>query len=387
MSSSTNSSNVVGTSETYLAIFPHDRVGAGMELLSKHGGISLTMPQFEDERQPRSINLVLPKLGVAVARLEASRLERVLEYVGPSSDILSVKPIGNFRAPFLQVVSASTGGSWTDDQDWTWGLKAIGMAKGTGKGIKVAILDTGFGHCLDFAGRTLISKPFDYGHSTDDVNGHGSMCTGVACGGKDIYGRRYGIASEAEIYVAKVLSNIGVGKPGWVLSGIEWALSANCQVISASLCIDDDTSRAEFDEIGRRALAQGTIIVAAAGDNAPSSVRQPASSVDIMAIGGLNARGEAYPKSNPSGSLSGEEVDLAAPAVAVWSVLPDDAMGKPRYAFATGTSMAVPHVAGVAALHFENGMNAEAVRKELLKATPLPGQSKVYVGAGMLKAP
>src|SRR5205085_8922480 len=124
----------------------------------------------------------------------------------------------------------------------TWGLQVTGAATSsrTGKGVKVAVLDTGLDQSHpDFAGRTITFETFIQGETPQDGNGHGTHCAGTSCGGRpDNHGRRYGVADEAALYVGKVLNNSGRGGDGNVLAGLNWALANQVQIVSMSLGIN-----------------------------------------------------------------------------------------------------------------------------------------------------
>ena len=222
----------------------------------------------------------------------------------------------------------------------------------TGSGIKVAVLDTGMDLLHpDFAGSSIVSQSFVPGEDVQDGMGHGTHCIGTACGFKDINNRRYGIASESTIYVGKVLSNAGSGATGWIIAGMEWAIVNGCQVISMSLGNTDRNPSIAYENVGRRALKNGCLIVAAAGNHGPGTVGQPANSESIMAVGAVDSCLKAPDFSSPSGVFPGAKVDIAAPGVNVYSSVPVD---KGRYDAFRGTSMATPHVAGIAALYAES---------------------------------
>ncbi|MEO0532191.1 MAG: S8 family serine peptidase, partial [Planctomycetota bacterium] len=110
-------------------------------------------------------------------------------------------------------IAPSAVASFQDTSAYTWGLHALGIDQSplSGKGVKVAVLDTGFDlDHPDFSGRNIVSQTFIGGQSVDDRNGHGTHCVGTACGPRDpSSGPGYGIAYESDIYVGKVLSNQG----------------------------------------------------------------------------------------------------------------------------------------------------------------------------------
>ncbi len=283
------------------------------------------------------------------------------------------------------------------DTDTTWGLKATGVVGTgfTGKGIRIAVLDTGFdnGH-PDFAGRVVTRATFINGETADDVHGHGTHCIGTACGGKTP-GRlpRYGVAPDAEIYAGKVLSNQGRGSDSGILAGINWAISNQCAVISMSLGAPTQVGQSYsrvFEQVALRALAAGALIVAAAGNDSrrPGTVRpvsHPANCPSIIAVAAVDSSLKVASFSNAGLTRSGGQIDLAAPGVAVVSSLP-----RPRlYASWSGTSMATPHVAGLAALHAEAnpGTRGGALGWLLLQAAQRMTAPSRDVGAGLAQAP
>src|SRR5690606_32021335 len=109
-----------------------------------------------------------------------------------------------------------------------WGVRAVGadLSPYTGKGVRIAILDTGLDlNHPDFKGRSITAKSFIRGEATQDANGHGTHCAGIAAGPRDPEGvGRYGVAGDAELFIGKVLSDSGGGADGNVLEGIDWAI-------------------------------------------------------------------------------------------------------------------------------------------------------------------
>ena len=177
---------------------------------------------------------VYPNLGVAVVDQEPRGL--VLD-----TDYLAIEP--------ERVVHAIQ-----DESQATWGLQATGVIASdyTGAGIKVAVLDTGMDlEHPDFEGRAITSRSFVSGQAVQDGNGHGTHCIGTACGPADVV-PRYGIASQAEIFAGKVLSNAGSGSDAQILAGINWAVANGCPVISMSLGADVAMAHPPYDAAGRR---------------------------------------------------------------------------------------------------------------------------------------
>ena len=277
----------------------------------------------------------------------------------------------------------------------TWGVQAVQTTTSpfTGRGIRVAVLDTGLDLAHpDFAGRTVTAESFVPGvDSAQDGHGHGTHCTGTACGPRvPPAGPRYGVASEAEIYVGKVLSDEGSGEDGGILAGIDWAVANGCAVISMSLGADVAEAHPPYSAAGRRALQQGSLVVAAAGNNADREngdfgfVGAPANSVEILAVGALTSALTTAWFSARSLPTPGGEVDVAGPGVDVLSAWPMPT----RYETISGTSMATPHVAGLAALWAEaTGRRGYELWATLAQAARRLTEPSVDVGSGLVPAP
>jgi subtilisin family serine protease len=268
----------------------------------------------------------------------------------------------------------------------TWGLDKTNVLNSafSGAGIKVAVLDTGFdlGH-PDFAGRQVTSSSFVPNQTVQDLHGHGTHCIGTACGPLAPNNvPRYGIAHDAHIFAGKVLSNSGTGSTGGILAGINWAIANGCQVISMSLG-SSAGPQPYYEQAAQRALAAGSLIIAAAGNAsgrpgyiAPTGA--PANSPSAFAVAALD------PNLGIASFSSGGKIEIAGPGVDVFSAAP-----RPRlYATMSGTSMATPHVAGIAALWAQSnpalrGAALAAHLKAMGYALPLPPRD---IGSGLVQA-
>jgi len=276
------------------------------------------------------------------------------------------------------------------DQESTWGLLATNVlaSKYTGKGVSIAVLDTGFytGH-PDFIGRVVDSRSFIPGEDVEDLNGHGTHCIGTALGAKrSNLGSRYSIAHEANIFAGKVLSNGGRGTDGSILDGIEWAVENNCKIISMSLgapSLGQSYSQV-YEDAARRAIAKGTLIIAAAGNDSARRkgkvmpVSHPANCPSIMAVGAVDSKLKVADFSNHG------QVDIAAPGVDIFSCWKSPENSNTI----SGTSMATPHVAGIAALYAE--ANPAATAYQLWQAITVNAKRlnspSSDVGAGLVQA-
>jgi len=408
------------TTGRYIITFREDAVTEGLALLSDQAGITglanaADFPQsaLDFSQLEAAGGAVFPTLGVAVVSLDEGAFSSIMTSAREDSAILAIEPERIFYAieeglsldylrgyrdavdnlyqkATTEEIEAIQKECFADDTQFTWGLKATKVDKSllTGSGIKVAVLDTGMDLLHpDFAGRSIVSQSFVPGESVQDSNSHGTHCIGTACGFKDLNGRRYGIAHKSTIYVGKVLSNAGSGNTGWILAGMEWAIANGCQVISMSLGNTTRTSSTAYETVGLRALQNGCLIVAAAGNNGASggTVGQPANSPSIMAVGALDKCLAVANFSARAGKSPGAKVDIAAPGVEIYSSVP---MQQERYAAYNGTSMATPHVAGLAALYAESTGKRGSQLWQLLtsRALPLPLPS-ASVGSGLVQAP
>jgi subtilisin len=332
-------------------------------------------------------------LGVAVVARDPSTLTASIAAQSVSGGaILAVEPERVMHA--ITVEDPAAAARFADDDAFTWGLRAtaVDASSATGSGIRVAILDTGLDlEHPDFAGRAVMARSFVAGVTARDGRGHGTHCTGTACGSAaPRAGRRYGVASEAEIFAGKVLDDDGAGTDESILAGIEWAIGNGCRVISMSLSADIRTVSTTYETVGRRALAAGTLIVAAAGNNASRAsgnlgfVGVPANSPSIMAVAAVDSDLGVADFSAAGNPVEGGQIDIAGPGVDVYSSWP-----LPRgNNTISGTSMATPHVAGIAALWSQRTDARgralwDALRRSVRRLEPPPTD----VGAGLVQAP
>lgn len=292
-------------------------------------------------------------------------------------------------------MAAAQGPAW-DEQTFTWGLQAIraNLSHLTGRGVKVAVLDTGVDtdhpdlvHCIEE------TMSFVLGESVEDTHGHGTHCIGTVAGPKNPQQQpRYGVACDARILAGKVLSSSGTGTDGQILAGMAWAVARGARVISMSLGAHvrkGELFPQVYEILAKRALERGTVIIAAAGNDSSrpeeiEPVSRPANCPSILAVGALDKAIAPAFFSNGGINGRGGEVDIAAPGWQVRSAKPGGG-----YTDKSGTSMATPHAAGVLALLAEAMPQASAADLiAALKAGAFPLTQPVRdVGAGLLQAP
>jgi subtilisin family serine protease len=214
----------------------------------------------------------------------------------------------------------------------------------TGEGVKVAILDTGIDEShSDLSSRVAGGEDFTGTGSYSDDNGHGTHVSGTVAA---IYSNNigvYGVAPSASLYAVKVLSSSGSGTLDWIIAGIQWAIDNDIDIINMSLGTSSDMQ--SLEDACNRAYEEGILIVAAAGNsgNKPGNrdtVEYPGGYASVIAVAASDSN-----DARASFSSTGPDVELIAPGVSILSTVPGGG-----YAYYSGTSMASPHVAGVAAL-------------------------------------
>jgi subtilisin family serine protease len=264
----------------------------------------------------------------------------------------------------------------------TWGLLRcrVPSSPRSGKNIRLAVLDTGMDlRHPDFANRPIVSRSF-VGQPVQDLHGHGTHCTGTACGPKAPAGAtpRYGIGYATRIHSGKVLTNSGGGTSATVLAGMNWAIANRCEVISMSLGAQTPVQTA-YTAAGAAALAKGCLIIAAAGNAYGAPTGAPANSPTIMAVASLDM------DLRPSDFSNRGKIEIAAPGRDVFSSWPWPV----RYKTISGTSMATPHVAGCAALWAETrpSLRAMSLWKQLQASARQRPYPPSRVGAGLVQAP
>lgn len=338
------------------------------------------------------------------------------------ADVLAIAPAMRMKliAPkqnFAERVDA-------ESSAMTWAVSAVGADTSTftGKGIVAAVLDTGIdaGHPA-FADMDLIEEDFT-GEGNGDQQGHGTHCAGIMFG-RDVNGKRIGIATGVKkALIGKVLDRNGSGSTDQICNAIMWAANNGANVISMSLGLDFPGFQRDLQASGfppevatsvalegyrknvllferlatllraQSAMAQATIIVAAAGNesNRPEwevAVAPPAVADGIISVAALGRSAQGF----HAASFSNTGANIAAPGVDI----PSAKLGGGLVSL-SGTSMATPCVAGVAALWAEKlkaveRLNTFNLSGNLIASALRTGFAQnvdaLDVGAGIVRCP
>jgi subtilisin family serine protease len=234
----------------------------------------------------------------------------------------------------------------------SWGVNHLNTAEYrarelTGKGVRVAVIDSGISQHEDLTitgGISFVPNVSSY----HDDNGHGTHVAGII-GAKNNDIGIVGIAPDSSLYAVKVLDKDGFGYPSSVISGIDWAITNKMDIINLSLGFEYDFD--SLREIVDKAFNSGILVVAAGGnsgnaDGTGNSVAYPARYESVIGVSAIDIN-----NIRPSFSSTGDTIEIAAPGVNIMSTIPSESNGTSTdYASASGTSMAAPFVAGYLAL-------------------------------------
>jgi len=351
-------------------------------------------PNFKTVADIGVLKVQIPS-GTSIASfLYALRLNPDVEYAEPDYRTrVQVTPDDELFWRQYALNNTGQGSALPDSPDATQGadIKAItawDMTTGLSDVI-IAVLDTGVDlnhpdikNKLVSAGRDFINDDND---ATDD-NWHGTHVAGIA-GAETNNGQGIaGVAWNSKILPVKILDQDGSGYYSQLIDGIVWAADQNAKVVNMSLG-GDFPSNALLEAV-QYAHEKGVIVVAAAGNDG-TFVSYPAAYDDFC----LAVAATDYNDKHTSWSNTGIQVDIAAPGDRILSLVPTWLFGSSAqpYAFASGTSMAAPHVAGFAALirslkswlSVDEVMNVIRYSADDVNSSTLPGKD-IEIGYGRI---
>lgn len=253
-----------------------------------------------------------------------------------------------------------------------WNLRAIGAPygwrAGGGRGVVVAIVDTGIAAVPDLVGTALAEGVSLVAAEADavDGNGHGTHVAGTVAQATDNGTGTAGIAPGATLLPIKVLDRRGSGTSEGVAAGIDAAVDRGARVINLSL---GGPHAAVVDLAVEKAIAAGVLVVAAVGNTGAEGVSCPAHADGVIGVAATGPDDTRAPY-----STWGDGVDLAAPGgdkrkadggILQDTLAPGGGAGDAYQEF-QGTSMATPHVSGAAAVLLGAGLGDAATVEALL---------------------
>jgi cerevisin len=300
-------------------------------------------------------NQILHKYDTVLNGISAKLDRRTLERVKALPNVESVEEDAVVKAFAVQKNS-------------TWGLARVSQRpklgpapysykydENAGEGVNIYIFDTGINiNHKDFGGRASWGVTYaPVSKADDDFQGHGTHCAGTAAG------TSYGVAKKAKVVAVKVLGDDAGGSMSGIVAGINWVVKnksgvkGNVMSMSLGAGLYEPLNKAVND-----AVDQGLVAVVAAGNaNSDSCLVSPASASKAITVGSIDVNDNKWAHSN-----YGACVDIHAPGV---NILSTYIGSNTATEFDSGTSMAAPHVSGLAAALLSQGVPAGEVEAKL----------------------
>jgi serine protease AprX len=278
----------------------------------------------------------------------------------------------------------------------------------TGRGVGVAVIDSGVAPHPDFASRILVSKNFNPNvNGAGDDYGHGTAVAGIIAGdGTASAGQYVGIAPQANIINLRVNDGSGGAPTSAIMNAILWAVANrnafNIRIINLSLLasVQESYRTSPIDAAVEYAWLKGIVVVVAAGNNGPASaLYAPANDPYVITVGAMDDHGTATKADDTLAAFSSygttqdgvNKPDLVAPGRHIITALapgsnfavnyPSYAVGS-QYIRLSGTSMAAPAVSGVAALYLEQNPNVRPGQLKGVLLATASGLNASGTGAG-----
>ncbi|MFE7711324.1 S8 family serine peptidase [Streptomyces sp. NPDC057486] len=270
----------------------------------------------------------------------------------------------------------------------------------TGKGTKVAVLDTGYDRTHpDLKNAVTASQDFTEDGDVQDLQGHGTHVSSIIAGSGAASGGRYaGVAPGAELVEGKVLGNDGYGYDSWILAGMQWAVDQDARIVNMSLGSNraSDGTDPLSAAVDKLSAEHGTLFVIAAGNSGDRTISAPGAADAALTVGSVTKSGEmsAFSSRGPRQGRPAVKPEISAPGSAIVAARAagtlDDAAVTEQYASLSGTSMASPHVAGAAALLAQRrpDWSGAQLKSALVgSAAPVAGATVSDTGAGLTDVP
>ncbi|MEE1805927.1 S8 family serine peptidase [Streptomyces sp. BE133] len=270
----------------------------------------------------------------------------------------------------------------------------------TGKGTRVAVLDTGYDRDHpDLKSAVVASQDFTEDGDVQDMQGHGTHVSSIIAGsGAASEGRYAGVAPGAELVEGKVLNNDGYGYDSWILAGMQWAVDQDVKVVNMSLGsrVASDGTDPLSAAVDKLSAEHGTLFVIAAGNSGDRTISAPGAADAALTVGSVTKSGEmsAFSSRGPRQGRPAVKPEISAPGSDIVAARAagtlDDAAVTERYASLSGTSMASPHVAGAAALLAQRHPDWSGARLKAAligSAAPVDGATVSDTGSGLTDVP
>ncbi|MEM3505014.1 MAG: S8 family serine peptidase [Archaeoglobaceae archaeon] len=258
-----------------------------------------------------------------------------------------------------------------------------------GSGVKIAILDTGINsshgdfYFEDGTLKIIYSIDLTDDGTPEDLNGHGTHVASIAAGTGNETGLK-GVAPGAYLMNVKVLNRYGEGYESWIIQGIEYAVGNGADIISMSLGSESTSGEDPLSLACDAAVEKGVIVVAAAGNDGDYyKISSPGSAKKVITVGATNKTDRIAPFSSRGPTLDHRvKPEVVAPGVDIVA-----ANYRGGTAVMSGTSMAAPHVSGLAALLKQaRNVDPETVKNIIASTSVFLDYDVFTQGAGRINA-
>jgi subtilisin len=333
-------------------------------------------PGYKKKTAPGGAMKYLPNLGVAYGNVDREGWERLLAGMPNVSSISGAPPLRPIRARDSRAAKLI--------EPVTWGLSRMGVEalwkQGlTGKGVRVGHMDTGVDGKHPALKKAIGAFAFfDAAGDLDetqkeavDTERHGTHTAGTIAGRK-VGGRSIGVAPGCELVSGAVIE--GGDELARVLAGVDWAIGEGIRVLNLSLGFPGYWT--EFLPILEIIRSKNILPVFAVGNEGPNTSRSPGNYAEAMSVGAIDREGRVYAESSSQRFEREEDAlvpDLVMPGV---NIISADSGG--GYRSDTGTSMAAPHISGLAALLWEAKPEATVgeIEEAILGSCRLPARAE-----------
>jgi len=328
--------------------------------------------------------LVFANLGITLGYADRSTVERIRKRPGVSA-VFTAPRLGQIRP--VRIAAAQL------KSRLTWALVSLGIEslwkQGlTGKDVTVGHLDTGVdgkhpalkGRIADFGEWDLLGRRLPSASPHDSAM-HGTHTAGTICG-VAVGGQSVGVAPDAQLYSGLVIE--GGDTTARILGGLDWLVGLGVRIVSMSLGYPGYTP--VFTRLIDVLASRNVLPVFAVGNEGPNTSRSPGNYPESLGIGAIDEKGHTAAFSGSehfARKVDPDKPDCVAPGVAIISAKPGGG-----YQEMDGTSMATPHVAGIAALLLQAKPSATAaeIQAALLKSCkPINGEPPLRYGHGVVQ--
>ena len=369
-----NVSAMVNTSENYVVV-TSDNLNSNKltEVLD------LSMIDVENNNVISTAELSKRQASLLKANKEVLALEKDIVLKGSAMieksfvDSMDIEgPVLNLTEEYLDTQTlaqheATTEGLPVKDKI-LWNLEMIGVSHESAtlpvqEKVKVAMLDSGVDYLdnIDVKEKINLIPDTEISPLFEDYTGHGTAIASILVGNYDnVFSNVKGVNPNIELYSARVLDENNEAPLSRVLEGIYWAIDKNVDIINISFGSEEysESLKMAIDD----AVSRGILVIAAAGNNGVNgAVEYPAAFENVVSVGAVNSQGYLSEVTSTGGKL-----DVVAPgmAVRVTSFFGEEAL-------ASGTSIAVPHVVGLASLIWQEDLSKDSqfVRTVLEKSS------------------